>query len=587
MKQPLLVRLFISEKELKSYRQQAALTLNSYPLCLFVNILTYVCMTLIFSSALSWKHHVIFGLALLAMCLVYMFFVKRAERDMQHSAQRCLIWILVSGSLIFTWWQSYFLALQKTNNLFNLHQFHSMMVILMFIGVLTVGRFNRVSCLFIIATLLNMAPRLLIADFSNNKILVLQILSASLAELFFLRTLNAHVSRLLDTEEKNSLLLEKLQLQNLSLEQANYSHSRYLSAASHDLRQPLHALALLTNDVQRKNTESKITGQLKKMELAIDSLSQSFNAMLNLSRLDAGGVTPNFSFFSLQDLFERLHIEYADLAFEKHLSLTIHPSKLYVLSDKDLLYSILSNFVSNALRYTKKGGVLIGTRPNNNGTFKVIVYDTGSGVPPEKAKQIFQEYKRLDEAESRVRGGVGLGLAIVERTARLLNTKLWVRSTLGKGSAFGITIHTNVGFQEMVQPTPEYDLLSNKRIAIVDDDEWALESLQDLLLDWKMDVSLILSSDMLTELMNEEGAFDFIISDYHLGNPNETGLDLIRTAQQFSPEKPPDCLILTGDTRSELAQEAIAAGVPLWHKPIRPAHLRSYLNNLAQQRQHT
>lgn len=584
MKQPLLVRVFLTNKETASYRQQAMLTIKSFPLYLLLNILIYFFMVFTFSKTLSWQEHLTFGLGLLLIVLLTITLTKDATISMQTSARACVVWILIAGIFIFVWWQSYFITLYNKNNLDYLEQYIIMSSTMTFLGILTIGHFSRVSSLFVIGTLLNIAPRLLIDNFVNHQVLVLQILLVSLGQLFFLRTFNAHVSRLLDAEKENAQLLKSMQVRNLSLEQSNLSHSRYLSAASHDLRQPLHALALITNDVQRKNTEPKITGQLKKMELAIDSLNQSFNAILNLSRLDAGVVKPNLSFFPLQNLFKRLYIEYNDLAIEKQLSLTIRPSKLWLSSDEDMLYSILSNLVSNALRYTDKGGVLVGVRYGSKKNFKIVVYDSGSGVPPEKAKQIFQEYKRLDEAEKRVRGGVGLGLAIVERTAQLLNTKLWVKSIMGKGSAFGIIADATLNPQEAAQPLV-HDLLINKRIAIIDDDEWALDSLQDLLLDWKMDVSLILSSDMLIEIMDEEGIFDFIISDHNLGNQKETGLDLIKIALNYSPKNPPICLILTGDTSSDLTQNIIEAGVSLWHKPIRPASLRSHLNSLAQKKQ--
>ena len=127
-----------------------------------------------------------------------------------------------------------------------------------------------------------------------------------------------------------------------------------------------------------------------------------------------------------------------------------------------------------------------------------------------------------------------------------------------------------------------HDVLANQRVAIFDDDEIALESLSELLSSWGMDVSIVLSSAMYAELIQEEGPFDFVISDYHLGLMDETGLDILRNARYLTPEHPPACLLLTGDTRTDLAHEAQAAGVHLWYKPIRPVRLRAYLNGLAQ-----
>ena len=579
-----LLNWFLSAQDRVLYRQHAALIVRNFPLLITSNFLLYIVFTLMFTAAIPWFWHTGFGLFLLLLSIAAALLIEPINKKMQRSPEVCVSWVLAMGLPITIWWSGYFtVLLQYTNNATFLQQFAMVLCMFVFITIATVGRFSRTIIFFLTATIIYVVPLLLYSELEGSKVVAIQLLLSALAALFFLRTLNEQIAQLFRVEDKNNELLDALQQKNIALEQANVSQSRYLSAASHDLRQPLHALALLTNDVQRKNSVPEIDNTLKKMELAIDSLSQSFNAMLNLSRLDAGVVKPQFKRFPIQRLLQRLAIEYADIAQEKGLSLTIRPSKVWTLSDEDMLYSILSNFLSNALRYTQKGGVLIGTRDSGKDHFKIVVYDTGSGVPSEKAQQIFQEYSRLEEAEQRVKGGVGLGLAISERMARLLGAKLWVKSAVGQGSVFGLILTQTQPTEEQIeQAEPLHDILANQRVAIFDDDEIALESLSELLSSWGMDVSIVLSSAMYAELIQEEGPFDFVISDYHLGLMDETGLDILRNARYLTPEHPPACLLLTGDTRTDLAHEAQAAGVHLWYKPIRPVRLRAYLNGLAQ-----
>jgi signal transduction histidine kinase/CheY-like chemotaxis protein len=435
-----------------------------------------------------------------------------------------------------------------------------------------------------VATAIHVMFALLSWGTDASKLLTAQLLVSVLAQLFFLRVTNNMIGKLLKIRHENTELVGVLQQKNTALEQSNLSQSRYLSAASHDLRQPLHALALLTNDAQRKNQVPAVGETLKKIDLAIDSLSQSFNAMLNLSRLDAGVVKPEFTRFPIQRLFNRLQIEFADTAAAKGLSFNVRSSRAWVLSDEGMLYSILSNFVSNALRYTDEGGVLVGVRAINAQTLRLMVYDTGSGVPTEKARQIFQEYLRLEDAQQRVQGGVGLGLAISERMARLLGAKLLVQSVMKQGSSFGLIVSQVEPLEEsshlaMARIDTE-DRLAGVRVAIVDDDETALESLGELLESWGMDVTEVLSAEMLRESVTEEGAFDMVISDYHLSIPDENGLDIICAARKLPGMATAHCLLLTGDTSTELAAAVQTTGAVIWYKPLRPARLRAYLNTI-------
>ena len=205
----------------------------------------------------------------------------------------------------------------------------------------------------------------------------------------------------------------------------------------------------------------------------------------------------------------------------------------------------------------------------------------GGITPTEKLKYIFNEYQRLEYAQERVTGGVGLGLTISERMALLLNTRLNVLSHEGKGSTFSIEIPLGVLHKSAVTDTPMIaNLLHDKKVIIADDDAIAVDNLAQVLESWGMKVSIVLSVEMLKEIIREEGFFDLVLSDYHLGMSEENGLRLLQTACEMQSAQPPVCILVTGDTTIDLINKASEANIKLLHKPIRPARLRLLLNNV-------
>ena len=411
---------------------------------------------------------------------------------------------------------------------------------------------------------------------------ILSIIGVGVFQYILLRIQNKKMLDTLSLKSQNVEMVDTLRLKNEQLGQANLSQSRYLSAASHDLRQSLHALALIADDVRRKNDNAVIDLPLKQIEHAIDSLSKSFDAMLNLSRLDAGVIQPKVQAVSMQRLLDRLTVEFEAVALDKGLRFVVVPTDIWVEADEGVLYSILTNFVSNSIRYTEHGGILIGVRRRGQLAMPVV-YDTGIGIPHDKLNEIFGEYQQLDYSQQRVIGGVGLGLAISERMAALLNARFVVRSELNRGSSFGVCLPQAKGERPVtVVDLNAYnaDALLDKKVVILDDDEIAVEKLDDLFRSWGMDVSVVLSSEMLQELIDDEGEVDLVVSDYHLGLARENGLDVLQFAQKIQPERPPHCLLITGDTTMDLIEAAKQKSIDVLHKPISPARLRAFLNGL-------
>lgn len=443
------------------------------------------------------------------------------------------------------------------------------------------GIFQRVFSLVIIVTGA-FATYTLYSEFGENSyIYIIQLVSIHVFDYLLLRVQNQKLLDKLTIKSKNLELIDALEQKNNKLRKANLSQSRYLSAASHDLRQPLHALALITDNVQRKNHNPIIDAPLKHMEQAIESLSKSFDAMLNLSRLDAGVIKPHIQSLPIQRLYDRLTIEFEGIARARGLRFVVVPNDIWVLADEGILYSILSNFVSNAIRYTEHGGILIGIR--RNGTHVIpTVYDTGVGIPSDKLSQIFGEYQRLNYAQQRVTGGVGLGLAISERMANLLGAPFIVRSELGHGSAFGLRLQRAASQSTAAAHVLGANYLWGKRAVILDDYEITVEKFAELLRSWGMDVSVISSINMLQKIADEQGHIDLVISDYHLGLARENGLDILKYAQEMQPSPPPHCVLITGDTTIDLIELTQDLGVHLQHKPMSPTRLRAFLNTLLQ-----
>ena len=575
----------LSQEEHDLYEFYIESYLRNTNVFLLISFIGYLVCTLFFFAHLTLAQHVGLAVSMLLYIVIVLVYARRIKqgRLAQKHSQSIMMVTIISSSWVL-WWNAYFFYLSRTADESTLIQFMLILAMISIINIALMGRFGRIYSALIIFTVVFISIVTVSKDIGLFQRLALQAYMLALSQLIFLRFLNQQLSELFKVKVNNSDLVDALKQKNIALEQFNVSQSRYLSAASHDLRQPLHALALLTSDAQRKNSDAEIAPTLLKIEQAIDSLSQSFNAMLNLSRLDAGVVKPDFQAVSLQRVFNRLQVEFEDVAQQKGLQLIVAPTSVWVQCDEGMLHSILSNFISNAVRYTEKGKVLVGARRSEHNMVRVLVYDTGTGVPAEKARQIFQEYQRLEYAQQRVQGGVGLGLAISERMARLLGAELLVQSTVGKGSCFGLKLPCAptpvASIQESKERNRVSDRLTGKRVAVLDDDETAIDHLSQLLSSWHLEVSVVLSSRMLQEIIAEDGAFDLILSDYHLGLDNETGLDVLLKAQALQPEHPPKCVLITGDTSAELTQLAHEHNVEILYKPLRPVRLRAYLNSL-------
>jgi len=385
---------------------------------------------------------------------------------------------------------------------------------------------------------------------------------------------------------ENVRLFGEIQDKNRQLELANTSKSRFLAAASHDLRQPLHALNLFVAQLRAESGPAERARLVARIDTAVSAMSELFDALLDMSRLDAGVLAPDRVVFPVAHLLERIETTFAEAAREKGLRLRVVPNGALVRSDFVLLERILLNLVSNAVRYTARGGVVIGCR-RRGGRLRIDVWDSGAGIPEDQQRNVFGEFYQLAVAQSDRRGGLGLGLAIVDRLARLLDHPVELASRLHRGSRFSVSVPLAPppqGPADVAAPeAPIADLASGKLVVVIDDDALVLEGMLGILRSWGCDVVTAGSAEVaLARLAEQGGRPDLIVSDYHLAN-GETGIETIeRLRRELGPAVP--AFLVSGDTTPDRLRQAGACGYHMLHKPVSPMTLRAVLNRLLQGR---
>jgi signal transduction histidine kinase/CheY-like chemotaxis protein len=383
-------------------------------------------------------------------------------------------------------------------------------------------------------------------------------------------------------QESYTTLERKVDERTRELELANLAKSRFIAVASHDLRQPLHALGLFVGQLRGHVPSSAGRQLVERIDGAVVNMNELFAALLDISKLDAGALVPNVTEFPASHLLKRMDATFAAAARAKGLWLHVVKSSLWVRSDIILLERILQNLVSNAVRFAADGRVVIGCRRRGD-ELCIEVCDSGPGIPKDRQRDIFGEFTQLDGPHQDRQRGLGLGLAIVDRLCRLLGHRVELASTPGKGSRFSIFVPLAPRRSEIAPPlsVPQVgpDLLGGKVALVIDDDAVNLESLGGLLASWGCRVATAATCEQaLARFAADERAPDIIISDYHLAN-GATGYEVIaRLRDRFGQSVP--AFLMSGDTSPEALHEARASGFQLLHKPVPPMKLRLMLNRL-------
>ena len=355
-------------------------------------------------------------------------------------------------------------------------------------------------------------------------------------------------------------------------ERANAAKTRFLTAVGHDLIQPLHAAQLLTEAMSQHIESEFLDSFLRQIRGALDSTDDLLSGLLDISRLEAGGLVADPRPFALSTVLDPLAQEFAVLAAARGLQFRHVRSQAWVHSDPLLLRRVLQNFLANAIRYTRHGGVLLGVRRQGQ-ALMIGVHDTGPGIAPEQQAVVFEEFHRIDRSNGQ---GLGLGLTIAHRIADLLHAPLHLRSVPGHGSAFSISVQRAAPpvTPRSPPPTGGSSALKGIRVLVVDNDPDALEAMRQLLHSWGCDVIAAGNADDIGPSAHEAALWLF---DYHLDD-GDTGVALWKRLTGMHGSRP--TVILSADTGSDTRDAVREAGLSLLNKPFKPLALRWAINHL-------
>ena len=411
--------------------------------------------------------------------------------------------------------------------------------------------------------------------------------------------LNDVLTHSLAMRYENVDLIAELQAQTQAAEDArtaaetaNRAKSQLLAAASHDLRQPLHALGLFAAALNARVREPELKPLVTSMQASVDALEGLFAQLLDLSRLEAGGLKPEHATVELQPLFERLREDFAPQAAAHGLALAFVPTTLAVVSDPVLLERILRNLVANALRYTPTGGIAVGARRSGI-SVRIDVVDSGIGIPHELRERVFDEFVQGGAAPGHARAGrgMGLGLAIVRRLAALLDHRIELASAPGRGSRFSVVaprvavhrlrVDTRRAGSLPAVPLPASAPFTGRRVAVIDDDPAVIAAMRTLFAAWGASVAggesaAAVAAECLVLGASDGGRTwrpDLVVADLRLANGG-CGLEAVKKLRAIGGCEAP-ALIVSGDTGEAARAAVAAAGLTLLPKPLLAATLQA------------
>lgn len=387
--------------------------------------------------------------------------------------------------------------------------------------------------------------------------------------------------------DERALVESRLRESNKEAKQANLSKTKFLAAVSHDLLQPLNAARLFTSALSDLLIETKTRSLVSSVSNSLESVESLLSTLLDISKLDAGVVVPDVTSFNLRTLLQNIANEYSQFAQRKGLELHFVPCNAVISSDSQLLARILRNFLSNAIRYTQKGRILLGARRKKNG-LQLQVWDTGEGIPAAKLQEVFQEFKRLNQNLSGQDNGLGLGLAIVDKISRVLGLRIDVESWEGRGSVFSVEVPYGVPrspLDEVHEPNlpQRFERLQDANICVIDNDIAICRGMKVLLEGWGVKVVTAISlDDLVAQIGLSNKPLDLIIADYHLDN-GESGLDAVAAVRSMMNRDVP-VLMISANYCKVLKQEINELGYVLMNKPVKPLKLKTTLAHMLEVR---
>jgi CheY-like chemotaxis protein len=400
----------------------------------------------------------------------------------------------------------------------------------------------------------------------------------------------------------NETLEQRVAERTEQLEHANLSKTRFVAAASHDLLQPLNAARLFTAALRARTERNKEVRELaERVDSSLHAAEELLDALLDISRLDAGGIHPEPMDFPASQLLAAMREQFAPLAKTRGIELRVHETELGVRTDSRMLKRILQNFMANALRYTHTGSVVLACRPRGQGAFvEFQVIDTGPGIPAEHQQAIFEEFRRLDRQSPWGEKGLGLGLSICDRIAKILDATVTLRSEPGRGSTFGVRVArshagevahgagamaalgargtSGASGEQAARARPV--TLIGLRVLYVDDDPNILEAMRELLSRWNIQAHCVATAAEAEATARAIDA-DVVLVDFHL-QEGASGLELLdRICAGPLDGRMRAGALVTANASETLARDARARGFEVLRKPVKPAALRALIAALA------
>ncbi|MAK91888.1 MAG: hypothetical protein CMI13_11715 [Oleibacter sp.] len=403
-----------------------------------------------------------------------------------------------------------------------------------------------------------------------------------LATIGFSKTVHGVIDRSIRLKYENLDLIEDLREQTDRANQASADKSRFLAAASHDLRQPLQAVNLYAEVLESKASAVELQQDLANIRQGLDSLNELLDALFDVSRLDSGGVQADLAHFRIDHLLGKLEAQFRLEAHIRHLTFSVSQVEHVVCSDPMLLERVITNLLVNAFRYTEKGGVDVFCEPAGDNRLALHIRDTGIGISEENQEAIFQEFFQVQNQERDRRQGLGLGLAIVRRVLNILQHDIEVRSVPGEGTDFILYLPiicdqpvAQVALQE--SRVDSTNVFAGLNILVLDNEAVIVNAMRSLLESWGAVCKSYLSVPEALAGLETYGPPDFMIVDYRMpGDVN--GCQFVAQARRLVADVP--ALIVTGDTSDEVVAEFAACGLPYLHKPIKPPQLRIVVSRI-------
>lgn len=422
---------------------------------------------------------------------------------------------------------------------------------------------------------------LLLQEQAANGGLAILVFVYLIVAIYMAKNINTTVKENIRLKYANIELIDELKDKTAIAEQASQDQVRFLAAASHDLRQPVHALSLF-HDALKPELHGRKGGMvLEQANSALKGLEDLLMSLLDISRLDAGVEKVEIRDINIRGLVDGLSIEFLPQALEKKLELRVHCKDIWVATDMVLLGNLLRNLISNAIRYTSCGGILLAVRAQGK-RLRIEVWDTGVGIDNSKMDEVFKEFCQLHNPERDRNKGLGLGLSICHRIAVLLGAEITLRSTVNAGSVFKVVLPTGAiekkdeaFFSTQIQDSK---LLEHLDILVIDDEQQVRQAMQVVMESWGCDVWLAETGQDAYDLVSERGTPDIVVTDFRLRD-GENGIEVANHLRQLLSDELP-VLLVTGDTEPKRLLEANESGFNVLHKPVKAAELRNALEQL-------